>query len=74
MRVTAFIATLGVGCGVGQIPAPVGDKLFPVGKQFVDDFDDAFVLEEVVVLVVTEEGEPGFEGQLVAGKTAVGTK
>ncbi|MBS1140745.1 MAG: hypothetical protein H6R13_2198 [Proteobacteria bacterium] len=68
-------AALGVGGRVGEAPFPGGDELAlpgPVAEEFVDDLDDGLVLEEVVVLVVTEEGEPGFDDQAVAGKAAVG--
>jgi len=44
------------------------------GEQFVDVFDDAPVLEEIVVLVIAEEGEPGFDDQPVAGEAAVGAE
>ena len=67
-------AALGVGGGVSELPAPGGDQLalvFPVAEEFVDDVDDAFVLEEVVVLGVAEEGEPGFDDQAVAGEATV---
>ena len=46
---------------------------FPVAKKFIDDVDDALVLKEVVVAVMAEEGEPGFDDQPVAPKAAVGT-
>lgn len=70
-------AALGVSGGIGQRPAPLGNQLalpFPVVEQFVDDFHDALVLKQVVVLVVPEEGQPGFKGQLVTSKAAVGAK
>jgi len=47
---------------------------FPVTEQFVNDVDDAFVLKEIVVAVVLEETEPGFDDQPVTGKAAVGAK
>ncbi len=67
-------AALGVGGGVGQAPLPVRDELtlpFPVGEEFIDDVDDALVLEEVVVAVMAEEGEPGFDDQPVTAKATV---
>lgn len=67
-------AALGVGSRVGELPAPGGNELsllFPVGKELVDDVDDALVLEEVVVPGVAEEGKPGFDDQAVAGEATV---
>ncbi len=49
-----------------SLPCP-----FPVGEELIDDVDDALVLEKVVVAVMAEEGEPGFDDQPVTGKTTV---
>lgn len=68
---------LGIKARVGQVPAPVRGALAlvaPVAEQFVDDLDDALVLEQIAVAVVAEEGEPGFEDQAIAGETAVGAE
>jgi hypothetical protein len=51
---------LEVDGGVSQVPAPGGKEFAEtntVGKQFVDDLDDAFVLKEVVVAVLAEKSE-----------------
>ena len=68
-------AAFGVNGGVGEAPFPGGDELALAGsvaEEFVDDLDDGLVLEEVVVLIVAEEGKPGFDDQAIAGKAAVG--
>lgn len=62
---------------IGQVPTPGRHQLaaaVPVAEEFIDDLDDALVLEQVVVDVVVEEGEPGFDAQPVAGKAAVGAE
>ena len=70
-------AALGVDRGIGQRPAPGGGEralLTPAAENFVDDLDHGLVLEDVAVAVVAEEGEPGFDGQPVAGEAAVGAE
>ena len=45
----------------------------PVAEKFVDDVDDALILEEVAVAVIAEEGEPRFDDQPVTSKAAIGS-
>lgn len=68
-------AAFGINRRIGQTPFPGGNEpalTLPVAEQLIDDVDDAFVLKQVVVAIVTKESQPGFDDQPVAPKTAIG--
>ena len=70
-------AALRVGRRVGEEPAPLGNQFglgLPVAEEFVDDFDDALVLEEIVVLIVAKHRQPGLNDQPVTRKAAIGAE
>jgi hypothetical protein len=77
LKVLGAQAAQRVGGGIGQLPAPSGCQLalgLVVGKDFRDDVDDGFILEDPGILAVCEEGRPGLDGEFVAGQTAIGAE
>ena len=65
---------LRIGVTVGKRPLPLRIERalpLPITQQLINDVDDRFVLEDVAVLPVTQQGKPGLDRQVITGEAAV---
>lgn len=70
-------AACGVGGLVGDVKAPLGLEpalALVVFEDGIQDVEDVEALVDGAVLLLAQCGQPGFDGELVAGQAAVGSQ